>query len=72
LNGVTRLEQGRSRVEREKSFDIWNFGSLIIAIAEIVKIYKCVKIKSTIFQAIGIDCLACTEAKQCCSNKSVT
>jgi hypothetical protein len=24
------------------------------------------------FQAIVNDCLACTEAKQCCSNKSVT
>jgi hypothetical protein len=54
LNGITRLEQGRSRVEREKSLDVWNFGPLAIAMAEIVKIYKCVKIKSTVFRPLGL------------------
>jgi hypothetical protein len=56
LNGVTRLEQGRSRAEREreKSLDVWSFGPLVIEIAEIVKIYKCVKIKNTIFRPLGL------------------
>jgi hypothetical protein len=69
LNGITILEQEGLRVERKKSLEIWNLGSIAIVMAEIVKIYKCVKIKSTIFQAIVIDYLACTEAKQCYSNK---
>jgi hypothetical protein len=38
LNSVTRLEQGRSRAERKKSLDEWNFGTLAIVKAEIVKI----------------------------------
>jgi hypothetical protein len=51
---VTRLKQGGLRVEGEKSLDIWNFRSFAIAMAEIVKIYKCVKIKSTIFRPLGL------------------
>jgi hypothetical protein len=42
------------RAERKKSLDIWNFGSLAIAMAEIVKICKCVKIKSTMFRPLGL------------------
>jgi hypothetical protein len=38
LNDITRLEQGKSRAERKKSLDKWNFRSLAIAVAEIVKI----------------------------------
>jgi hypothetical protein len=38
LNGITRLEQGGSRAERKKSLDEWSFGSLAIAMAEIIKI----------------------------------
>jgi hypothetical protein len=41
-------------MEREKSLDVWNFGPLAIAMAEIVKIYKCVKIKSTIFRSLRL------------------
>jgi hypothetical protein len=37
-NSVTRLEQGGSRAERKESLDEWNFGSLAVAMAEIVKI----------------------------------
>jgi hypothetical protein len=37
LNSVTRLEQGGSRAERKESLDEWNFGSLAIVMAEIVK-----------------------------------
>jgi hypothetical protein len=48
------LEQGGSRAEGEKSLDIQNFGPLAIAMAEIVKIYKCVKIKSTILRPLGL------------------
>jgi hypothetical protein len=70
LNGITRLEQGGLRAERGKSLDIGNFGSLAIAMAEIVKICNCENQKYH-FQAIEIDCLACTEAKWCCSNRSV-
>jgi hypothetical protein len=44
LNSIKRLEQGASRTERKESLDEWNFGSLAIAMAEIVKIEKCVKI----------------------------
>jgi hypothetical protein len=54
LNSVTRLEQGGLRAEREKSLDMQNFRPLAIAMAEIVKIYKCVKIKSTIFRPLGL------------------
>jgi hypothetical protein len=32
------LEQGRSKAERMESLDKWNFGSLAISKAEIVKI----------------------------------
>jgi hypothetical protein len=52
--GIIRLEQGGSRPEREKSLDVWNFGFLAILMAEIVKIFKCVKIKSTIFRPLGL------------------
>jgi hypothetical protein len=48
---------GAGRVEsreREKSLDIRNFRSLAIAMAEIVKMYKCVKIKGTIFRPLGL------------------
>jgi hypothetical protein len=38
LNSIKRLEQGASRTERKESLDEWNFGSLAIAMAEIVKI----------------------------------
>jgi hypothetical protein len=38
LNSVTRLEQGGLRAERKESLDKWNFGSLAIVMAEIVKI----------------------------------
>jgi hypothetical protein len=38
LSSYTRLEQGGSRAERKKSLDEWNFASLAIAMAEIVKI----------------------------------
>jgi hypothetical protein len=38
LNGIARLEQGGLRAERKKSLGEWNFGSLAIAMAEIVKI----------------------------------
>jgi hypothetical protein len=54
LNGVTRLEQEGLRAKKKKSLDIWNFGSLAISVAEIVKIYKCVKIKSAIFRPLGL------------------
>jgi hypothetical protein len=37
LNSITRLEQGGWRAERKESLDKWNFGSLGIAMAEIVK-----------------------------------
>jgi hypothetical protein len=37
LNSVIRLEQGGLRAERKESLDEWNFGSLAIAVAEIVK-----------------------------------
>jgi hypothetical protein len=32
------LEQGELRAERKESSDEWNFGSLAVAMAEIVKI----------------------------------
>jgi hypothetical protein len=54
LNSVTRLEQRGSRVEKKKSLDIWKLGPLAIAMAKIVKICKCVKIKSTIFRPLGL------------------
>jgi hypothetical protein len=38
LNSVTGLEEGGWSVERKKSLDVWNFGSLAIMVAEIVKI----------------------------------
>jgi hypothetical protein len=38
LNSVTRLEQGGLKAERKKSLDGWNFRSLAVAMAEIVKI----------------------------------
>jgi hypothetical protein len=38
LNGITRVEQGGLRAERKESLDEWNFGSLIVVMAEIVKI----------------------------------
>jgi hypothetical protein len=38
LNSITRLEQGGSRAERKESLDEWNFGSLAIGMAKIVKI----------------------------------
>jgi hypothetical protein len=37
LNSITRLEQGGLRAERKESLDLWNFGSLAVAMAEIVK-----------------------------------
>jgi hypothetical protein len=36
LNDITRLEQGGSRADRKESLDEWNFGSLAVAMAEIV------------------------------------
>jgi hypothetical protein len=54
LNGIIRLELGGSRAERKKSLDIWKFGPLAIVMAEIVKICKCVKIKSTIFRPLEL------------------
>jgi hypothetical protein len=54
LNSVTRLEQGESRAGRKKSLDIWNFGSLAIEMAEIVKMYNWEKIKSTIFRPLRL------------------
>jgi hypothetical protein len=38
LNSTRRLEQGGSRAETKESLDEWNFGSLAIVMAEIVKI----------------------------------
>jgi hypothetical protein len=38
LNNITRLEQGGLRAERKESLDEWNFRSLAIAMAEIVKL----------------------------------
>jgi hypothetical protein len=38
LNSVTRLGQGELRAERKESLDEWNFGSLSVEMAEIVKI----------------------------------
>jgi hypothetical protein len=38
LNSVTGLEQGELRSERKESLDEWNFGSLAVVMAEIVKI----------------------------------
>jgi hypothetical protein len=38
LNSVTRLEQGGLRAERKESLDEWNFRSLAVVMAEIVKI----------------------------------
>jgi hypothetical protein len=38
LNSIVRLEQGGLRAERKKSLDVWNLGSLAVAMAEIVKI----------------------------------
>jgi hypothetical protein len=52
LNSVARLEQEGLRAERKKSLDIWNLRPPAIAMAEIVKIKKCVKIKSTIFSPL--------------------
>jgi hypothetical protein len=52
LNSVTRLEQGGLRAERKESLDEWNFWSLAIAMAEIVKTKKCVKIRSTVFRPL--------------------
>jgi hypothetical protein len=37
LNVVTTLEQGGLRAEGKESLDEWNFGSLTIVMAEIVK-----------------------------------
>jgi hypothetical protein len=37
FNSITRLEQGGLRAERKESLDEWNFGSLAVAMAEIVK-----------------------------------
>jgi hypothetical protein len=37
LRSVTRLEQGGLRAERKESLEKWNFGSLAIVMAEIVK-----------------------------------
>jgi hypothetical protein len=37
LSSVTRLEQGGSRAERKENLEEWNFGSLAVAMAEIVK-----------------------------------
>jgi hypothetical protein len=37
LNRVTRMEQGELRTERKESLVKWNFGSLAVAMAEIVK-----------------------------------
>jgi hypothetical protein len=54
LNSITELEEGGSRAERKKSLDVWNFRTLAIVVAEIVKIYKCVKIKSTVFRPLGL------------------
>jgi hypothetical protein len=34
---ITGLEQGGLRAERKESLDEWNFGSLAIVMAEIVK-----------------------------------
>jgi hypothetical protein len=52
LNSVTRLEQGGLRAERKESLDKWNFGLLVIVMAEIVKTYKCIKIRSTVFRPL--------------------
>jgi hypothetical protein len=38
LNSITRLEQGGLRAERKESLDEWNFRSLAVVMAEIVKI----------------------------------
>jgi hypothetical protein len=38
LNSTTRLEQGGLRAKRKESLDEWNFGSLAIMMAEIVKL----------------------------------
>jgi hypothetical protein len=38
LNSVTRLEQEGLKAERKESLDKWNFGSLAVAMAEIVEI----------------------------------
>jgi hypothetical protein len=38
LNSIARLEQGGLRAERKESLDKWNFRSLAIAMAEIVRI----------------------------------
>jgi hypothetical protein len=38
LNSIARLEQGGLRAERKESMDKWNFRSLAIAMAEIVRI----------------------------------
>jgi hypothetical protein len=37
FKSITRAEQGGSRAERKESLDEWNFGSLALAMAEIVK-----------------------------------
>jgi hypothetical protein len=44
LNSITRLEQGGLRAERKESLDEWNFRSLAVVMAEIVKTWECVKI----------------------------
>jgi hypothetical protein len=54
--------------------DEWNFGSLAIEMAEIIRNQKDLEVcenQKYRFQAIVIDFLACTEAKQYCSNRSV-
>jgi hypothetical protein len=38
LNSITRMEQIGSRAEGKKTLDKWNFRSLAVVIAEIVKI----------------------------------
>jgi hypothetical protein len=37
LNSVTGLGQGGLKAERKESLDKWDFGSLAVAMAEIVK-----------------------------------
>jgi hypothetical protein len=54
MEGVARFKKDRSRLKREESLDIWDLGPLAVAVAKIVKICKCVEVKSTVFRPLGL------------------
>jgi hypothetical protein len=72
LEGVARFNKGGSRWKIENSLDIWEFGPFVIVVAEVVQVSKSVGSQKCHFQAIGIECLLCIEAKQCYSKRLIT